>query len=624
MAKLLEYTLSLNDKISEKLQKIAITSDTALNVYAKLEKQTHTVNKVMGDMGKSVGSLQQKLALLRQERDWIPASNIETIRAYNREIKAIEKEITRLQTINGSKIKTWFKDAFAQMPGAGFVTNPLVAATAGLGVITKLGMDAEQTNVAFEVLLGNQQKASEMLAQMNKYAAATPYQKSDIQEAAKTMLGFGIAQEKIMPNLQMLGDIAMGDKAKLQSLTLAFSQIQSTGRLTGQDLLQLINAGFNPLQELSKKTGLSIAELKEQMEKGQISAQMVEEAFRSATSEGGLFYKMTEKIGQTLGGKLSTLMDNLKETALRLFEVIGPILTTALDVLNNVLSVLVVPIHYIVDGLKWLIDKIKDGNPVIVSLIAGITTLSIAMSAATIKINIINKATKLWTTAQAALNLVLNANPIILIITGIVTLITVVVLAYNKISWFRGIINATWEVLRGFGKMLYTMIIGRIIDMIKGIGALGQALYKVFKGDFKGALESAKEAVTKITGVDTMKKVVGQAKEMGQNAAMAYQKGYNEIEHKKAKAGLKSSPIVALNNPLGNISKTNSINPSSVVANSGTRTEGSRNNNTISINIKNLVENIVLNGTLADNKDSIKRQVEETLLRALYAAQSAS
>lgn len=98
-----------------------------------------------------------------------------------------------------------------------------------------------------------------------------------------------------MPNIKALGDIAMGDRNKLNSLTLAFSQMTASGRLMGQDLLQMINAGFNPLSEISRKTGKSIGVLKEEMEKGKISAEMVTQAFYSATQAGGQFHGMTER-----------------------------------------------------------------------------------------------------------------------------------------------------------------------------------------------------------------------------------------------------------------------------------------------------------------------------------------
>jgi tape measure domain-containing protein len=107
----------------------------------------------------------------------------------------------------------------------------------------------------------------------------------------------------------------LGNKEKLSGLSLAFAQVQSTGKLMGQDLLQMINQGFNPLNIISQKTGKSIGVLKEEMADGKITAQMVADAFETATKEGGLFYKGMERGSKTLSGTFSTLMDNVKNMA---------------------------------------------------------------------------------------------------------------------------------------------------------------------------------------------------------------------------------------------------------------------------------------------------------------------
>ena len=98
----------------------------------------------------------------------------------------------------------------------------------------------------------------------------------------------------------------------------------ASGRLMGQDLLQMINAGFNPLSEISRKTGKSIGVLKEEMEKGKISAEMVTQAFYSATQAGGQFHGMTEKMGQTAAGKWSTLLGLAGALLFRLYGIIEP------------------------------------------------------------------------------------------------------------------------------------------------------------------------------------------------------------------------------------------------------------------------------------------------------------
>ena len=101
----------------------------------------------------------------------------------------------------------------------------------------------------------------------------------------------------------MLGDVSQGNKERFDSLTLAFAQVGSAGKLSGQDLLQFVNAGFNPLNEISKMTGESMAELKERMSAGGVSAEEVAEAFKHATSEGGQFYQAMEHRAKPLTGR---------------------------------------------------------------------------------------------------------------------------------------------------------------------------------------------------------------------------------------------------------------------------------------------------------------------------------
>lgn len=173
----------------------------------------------------------------------------------------------------------------------------------------KASSDFEQANVQFGVMLGSAEKASKLVNELQNMANVTPFETQDLLDASKTLLNFGTNLEEILPDLQMLGDISGGNRERMRSMTLAFSQMSSAGRLMGQDLLQMINAGFNPLQVISEKTGKSMAELKDEMGEGKISVEMVKQAFKDATSEGGRFYGMMEKQSETLEGRFSTLND---------------------------------------------------------------------------------------------------------------------------------------------------------------------------------------------------------------------------------------------------------------------------------------------------------------------------
>lgn len=194
------------------------------------------------------------------------------------------------------------------------------AASAALFKGVKGAAQIEQMGIAFEVMTGSAEKGKALLEEIRDFGTQTPYEFPALAQGAQTMMAFGVATEQVMPSLRMIGDIAAGDAEKMSSLSLAFGQIASTGRLMGQDLLQLVNAGFNPLQEISAKTGESMAELKKRMEAGLISFDEVVGAFKSATSEGGRFFEMTARQSKTFNGVMSNLSDSVNNALTKMGE----------------------------------------------------------------------------------------------------------------------------------------------------------------------------------------------------------------------------------------------------------------------------------------------------------------
>lgn len=166
--------------------------------------------------------------------------------------------------------------------------------------------EVESLQISFETLAGTT-KGRALFGDIKSFAVNTPMMMQDLAKGAQTLLGFNIEAEKVMPILKQIGDISMGDAQKFNSLTLAFAQMSSTGKLMGQDLLQMINAGFNPLTVIAEKTGKSIGELKEEMSAGKITVEMVADAFETATAEGGKFHGMLEKQSKGLKGAMSNL-----------------------------------------------------------------------------------------------------------------------------------------------------------------------------------------------------------------------------------------------------------------------------------------------------------------------------
>lgn len=208
------------------------------------------------------------------------------------------------------------KDAIGDITGQ--MKNWIAGIAGGIGIKEFLGQmiqvrgEFENIETSLRVLLGgDSEKLSDIMSQMKEYALISPLTTKDMASALQMMIGFGIQAEDAITYLKALGDISMGDTVHFNSLALAFSQMSAAGKLMGQDLNQMINAGFNPLQQISEKTGKSIGELKDEMSKGAISAQMVQQAFIDATSEGGKFYGMASEGAKTLNGQISMLQESV-------------------------------------------------------------------------------------------------------------------------------------------------------------------------------------------------------------------------------------------------------------------------------------------------------------------------
>jgi len=244
----------------------------------------------------------------------------------------------------------------------GGIIGMAVAGITKLGTsVISLASDMEQTKTSFSVMLGGSMaKAETMVNKINDFANVTPFENGTLFEGAKLLLNFGMSGEKIMPTMKMLGDISGGNAQRFSQLSLAYSQARSAGKLMGQDLLQMINAGFNPLQEISRQTGESIGALKEKMSKGKIGIKELDQAFKGATEKGGKFYKMMEKQSKTFSGRTSTLMGKIKMIGINIGTAILPILGKGLDKLIQFADGIMQNFDYIKLAFEPVISAFKE------------------------------------------------------------------------------------------------------------------------------------------------------------------------------------------------------------------------------------------------------------------------
>jgi tape measure domain-containing protein len=202
--------------------------------------------------------------------------------------------------------------------------------------------NVEDNQAAFETMLGSASKAKDMLSQIRVMAAKTPFETSDLTAGTKVLLAYGVAEKDILPDMKMIGDVAMGNKEKFKSLSMSFGQVASLGKLTGDNLREMAMAGFNPLQVMSKKTGKSMAVLRKEMEAGKISFKMLEDSMKTATSKGGMFYGSMDKASATFNGQISTMKDNFGTFAgiitKPIFDVLSKTALPALTKIGGVIS----------------------------------------------------------------------------------------------------------------------------------------------------------------------------------------------------------------------------------------------------------------------------------------------
>ncbi len=364
-----------------------------------------------------------------------------------------------------------------------------LAVTAPITGLVAMGINynkqMEQYQASLETMLGSTDKATKRIDEIKKFAAKTPFETADLMKAEQTMLAFGLSANKTQDYMQMLGDVSQGNKEKFSGLTLAFSQVQSTGRLMGQDLLQMINQGFNPLQIISEKTGRSMADLKKDMEKGAISSEMVADAFKSATSKGGRFYKAMDKQSGTTAGKMSTMTDAFNQS-------LGDLTTTLLPLFTNIVSGLtkIFTLFSSLNGPAKTFILILLGLATIVgplmTIVGGFMALSGALS--------------------------IGMLPLLAIIAGIALVITAIVFLlqnFDKIKkWFSGFftfIKNIWNSIVGIFKTIGTTIANAISGTIKGVvnTILGWAV-NIINGFIK-AINLAIGTINKIPGVDIKK-----------------------------------------------------------------------------------------------------------------------
>lgn len=342
----------------------------------------------------------------------------------------------------------------------------------------------EYYTTSFTVMTGSADKASETVKKLADIGATTPFDMPQLADATSLLMNFGFSADDAVDSMMMLGDISQGNADKLNSIARAYGKMNSAQKVTLEDINMMIDAGFNPLQEISEKTGESMQSLYDRISKGKMSVDEITESMKRSTSEGGKYFQSMDAQSQTLDGRLSTLSDTVNS---KLGEALQPILQKAADewipnitnaIDNMDIDSVVSVIDDLISGVGDLFGFIMDNGDTIISLVAGIGTAMLTWNVASM-INGVVTAVQAYqaanegaTIAQALLNGVMNANPIMLVVTLLAGLIATIVTLWNTNEGFRNAVINVWNAFKDTVGNAITSVGGFIDNLISWFQAL--------------------------------------------------------------------------------------------------------------------------------------------------------
>lgn len=308
--------------------------------------------------------------------------------------KAANRDMQELDKTTQSMDKT-----FRRLAGA-FAIKELVSK------IATVRGEVQQLEVAFRTMLGSVSQADELLQQLVRTAAITPFGLEDVANGAKQLLAYGLEAEKVNETLIRLGDIAAGLSVPLNDLVYLYGTTMAQGRLYTQDLNQFTGRGIPMISELAKQFGVAESKVKELVEAGKVGFPEVQKVIESLTDEGGKFGGLMEEQSKTITGQIS----NIEDAVFMMFNEIGQ---QSEGIINSTLS-----------GVSYMIENYERFGRILLALVGTYGVYRTAIMAVV--------AMKGWATAaealhynwlllvekaQKMLNATMLANPYVLVAT---------------------------------------------------------------------------------------------------------------------------------------------------------------------------------------------------------------
>ena len=400
-----------------------------------------------------------------------------------------EKSVSKWTVAAGQMIADFAKQASSQL-----------AEVVKSGVDYNATMESYLTN--FKVMLGSEEAAATKLSEIRKMAASTPFTLDDLTGGTQTLLQFGIAADDTTGVLQRLGDISLGNAEKLQTLTRAYGKMSSAQKVTLENVNMMIDAGFNPLNQICDATGESMSDLYKRISDGKVSFSELEAAVEAATSQGGQFYNGMLEASQTFSGRMSTLKDNVSaltgELTSGLFAALGELVVKLNEVVVSFLDS--------DEKMARLKETVGILTAAVVAVTAAVLSYKATVAATTAITTLYTAATKalnamqleaasgagILKVAQAGLNTVMKANPIGLVVAALAALAAGLVTAYMTSETFRNTVNSALTSVKKIAQNAIGTVVDWINELVAKIRGAAAALANLKNG--VGAAQDAYNA----------------------------------------------------------------------------------------------------------------------------------
>ncbi|MDR0266386.1 MAG: hypothetical protein LBJ04_24450 [Sphingobacterium sp.] len=672
MADIAEYILNLSGNLDEKLKSIGINNDKQLGTWAKVQTAVVSANKTMNDMGKSIGSMNERIAALKAQKEWIPASNKEAIRQSNLEIKKLSSEVEKLESLNGGRLKKWFEDLKTSVPAVRMLANPLTFAAYGVYKLNQfVGQSKqvyEQQSIAQTQLaavmrntIGASSEEFESIKRLTDAQQKLGIISSSVQMAGAKELATYVSKAESLEKLMPAMNDMLAQQYGLNASQEQAAQIASMmGKVMDGQVGALSRAGykFDEAQEKILKTGTEAQRAAVLFDVVTTSVGGVNEALAN-TPEGKLKQQANNMADlQARVGSLVTVVQaalspiiakigEFMDIIISFFEKNREKITKIMGIISKVVTYsferLWKTIKFVWNIFSGLINFIIDSLPVIGVLAAAVAAYNLVIHWAAIKtaaFAIITKgitlATTIWTGAQWLLNAALTMNPIGLVIATIIALIAVIgYVAYKTDGWGK-----QWESIVNFMKYTFMAYVESVKlyfstlvnGIMMGIDKIKLGWYKFKEAVGMGDSEENKAFINQLNQdiEDRKNAIVGGAEKVAEYAQKAKDSLKWELSWNSERSlgdmvgGLKAKLGIGTNDQLQNmVGGGNDATKlgDGKATNDAIATGGTRNS-TVNIKFNDMVGSMIFQGDFSEKKGEFEREVTAIFARMLRMAET--